>query len=107
MLPESANVDVRAVGIAVLEQRKPVEDRRGRDAIESRKHSTLTEDTDIVSGASIALSMLRTVDSVLSIDVSFQIPFRGREGEGRPRRPPFAWGESWYLPSKRDERGTF
>src|SRR5258707_337896 len=48
MLPGWANVDVRAVGIAVLEQRKPVEDRRGGDAIESRKHSTLTQDTDIV-----------------------------------------------------------
>src|SRR5882757_5192713 len=48
MLPGWANVDVRAVGIAVLEQRKPVEDRRGRDAVESRKHSMLTQDTDIV-----------------------------------------------------------
>jgi hypothetical protein len=48
MLPGWANVDVRAVGITVLEQRKPVEDRRGRDAVESRKHSTLTQDTDIV-----------------------------------------------------------
>jgi hypothetical protein len=48
MLPGWANIDVRAVGIAVLEQRKPVEDRRGRDAVESRKHSTLTQDTDIV-----------------------------------------------------------
>ena len=48
MLPRWANVDVRAVGIAVLEQRKPVEDRRGRNAVESRKHPTLTEDTDIV-----------------------------------------------------------
>src|ERR1700682_4050020 len=48
MLPGWANVDVRAVGIAVLEQRKPVEDRRGREAVESGKHSTLTQDTDIV-----------------------------------------------------------
>jgi hypothetical protein len=48
MLTRWTNVDVRAVGIAVLEQRKPVEDRRGRDAVESRKHSTLTQDTDIV-----------------------------------------------------------
>lgn len=48
MLPGWANVDVRAVGITVLEQRKSVEDRRGRDAIESGKHSTFTQDTDIV-----------------------------------------------------------
>ena len=48
MLPGWANVDVLTVGIAVLEQRKPVEDRRGRDAIESRKHSTFTQNTDIV-----------------------------------------------------------
>jgi hypothetical protein len=48
MLPGWANVDVRAVGIAVLEQRKSLDERRGRDAIESRKHSTLTQDTDIV-----------------------------------------------------------
>ena len=48
MLTRWANVDVRTVGIAVLEQRKPVEDGRGRDAVESRKHATLAQDTDIV-----------------------------------------------------------
>ena len=48
MLPRRANVDVRTVGIAVLEQRKPVEDRRGRDAVESREHATLAQDTNIV-----------------------------------------------------------
>jgi hypothetical protein len=88
MLPGWANVDVRAVGVAVLEQRKPVEDRRGRDAIESRKHSTFTQDTDIVECTSIAVSTTRTADSVLSIDVSFQMPFAwegaGRERLGRP-----------------------
>jgi hypothetical protein len=48
MLPGWANVDMRAVGIAVLEQREPFEDRRGRNAVESRKHPPVTKDTDIV-----------------------------------------------------------
>jgi hypothetical protein len=43
------NVDVRAVGIAAHEQRKPFEDRRGRNAVESRKHPPVTQDTDIAS----------------------------------------------------------
>jgi hypothetical protein len=38
--PGWADIDVRAVGIAVLEQRKPVGDRRGQHAVESGKHST-------------------------------------------------------------------
>ena len=50
MLTGWTNVDVRAVGIAVLEQRKPFEDRRGRNAVESRKHPPVTQDTDIVEG---------------------------------------------------------
>ena len=36
MLPGWANVDVRAVGIAVLEQRKPVEDRREEKGLQTR-----------------------------------------------------------------------
>jgi hypothetical protein len=48
MLARRTNVDVRAVGIAVLEQRKPFEDCRGRNAVESRKHPSITQDTDIV-----------------------------------------------------------
>src|SRR5438270_3907726 len=48
MLPGWANVRVRPVGIAVLEERKPFEDRRGRNAVESRKHPPVTQDTDIV-----------------------------------------------------------
>src|SRR5258707_12654407 len=43
-------------------------------------------------GASIAVSMRRTVDSVLSIDVSFQMPFGlggGRAGNALP--PAFEW----------------
>jgi hypothetical protein len=36
MLPGWANVDVRDVGIAELEQRELVEDRRGRDAVARR-----------------------------------------------------------------------
>jgi hypothetical protein len=44
------DVDMRAVGVAVLEQRKPVEYRRGGNAVEARKHPTITQDTDIVEG---------------------------------------------------------
>jgi hypothetical protein len=48
MFIRRTSVDVRTVGIAVLELRKPVEDRGDRNAVESRKHSTLTQNTDIV-----------------------------------------------------------
>ena len=42
------DVDMRAAGIAVLEQRKPVEYRVGGNAVESGKHPAITQDTDIV-----------------------------------------------------------
>src|SRR5258708_29726896 len=45
MLARWTNVDVRAAGIAVLEQRKPFEDRRGRNAVESRKHPPVAQGT--------------------------------------------------------------
>jgi hypothetical protein len=97
------------MGIAVLEQRKPFEDRRGRNAVESRKHPPVTQDTDIVECASIAVSKLRTVDSVISIDVILEICFTvgGERGREKPRRPPCVCEISYHLPSKRDEGGTF
>ena len=58
---------MRAVGIAVLEQRKPFEDRRGRDAVESRKHSTLTEDNEAAGGASIAVSFPGKETNILGV----------------------------------------
>jgi hypothetical protein len=90
MLSGRANVDVRAVGTAVLEQRKPVEDRRGRDAVESRKHTAFTQDTDIVergldSSEHEANSGFGLVHQCLLPDAFWL----GRGvGEGRPRRPP-------------------
>jgi hypothetical protein len=92
MLAGWANIDVRAVGIAVLEQRKPVEDRRGRDAVESREHSTLTEDTDIVERCldrteHEANSGLGPVHQCLLPDASW---LRRGAGEERPRRPPLS-----------------
>ena len=36
------------VGIAMLEQTKPVGDRRGQHAVASGKHSTFAQDTNIV-----------------------------------------------------------
>ena len=96
-------------GITVLEQRKPGEDRRGRDAVESRKHSTLTQDTDIVE---------RNLDSSEhDANSGFGLVHRsllpdgfGLGGvQGREKAPPPALRgrSSYHLPSKRDERGTF
>ena len=108
MLAGWTNVDVRAMGIAVLEQRKPFEDRRGRNAVESRKHPPVTQDTDIVECASIAVSKLRTVDSVLSIDVILEICFTvGGEREGKAPPPALRGRSSYHLSSKRDDRGSF
>jgi hypothetical protein len=44
MLARWTNVDVPAMGIAVFEQRKPFEDRRGQNAVESRKHPPVIQD---------------------------------------------------------------
>jgi hypothetical protein len=43
-----------------------------------------------MSGASIAVSVLRTVDSILSIDVTVEMFFTvgGGQGRERPRRAP-------------------
>jgi hypothetical protein len=48
VLTRWSDVDMRAVSIAVLEQRKPVEYRRGGNAVKTRKHPAITQDTDIV-----------------------------------------------------------
>jgi hypothetical protein len=48
MLARWPDVDMRAAGIAVLEQRKPVEYRRGGNAVEAGKHPAITQDSDIV-----------------------------------------------------------
>src|SRR5260370_648201 len=93
MLTRWTNVDVRAVGIAVLEQRKPFEDRRGRNAVESRKHSTLTQDTDIVEGCldsseHDANRGFGLVHRCLLPDASWV--GRGAE-EGKAPPPAFAW----------------
>jgi hypothetical protein len=82
---------VRVVGIAALEQRKPVEDRRGRNAVEAGKHPPITLRTPTSkSGASIAVSKLRTVNSVLSIDVSIQMSLSWG-GFHRSSSAPLAW----------------
>jgi hypothetical protein len=37
-----------AANVAILEQRKPVEHRRGGDAVETGKHTPIAQDADIV-----------------------------------------------------------
>ncbi len=106
MLPGWTDVDVRAVGIAVPEQRKPFEDRRGRDAVESRKHSTLTEDTDIVercldSSEHDANSGFGLVHRCLLPDAFWLGRGAGRE---RPPPPAFEWASLgiYYLSEMRE-----
>ena len=78
------DVDMRAANVAVLEQRERVEYRGGGNAVESGTIPAITQDTGI--DASMAVSILRTVDSVLSISVTFKgiSPWDGcRGGNGR------------------------
>jgi hypothetical protein len=78
------DVDMRAANVAVLEQRERVEYRGGGNAVESGTIPAITQDTGI--DASMAVSILRTVDSVSFINVTFKCisPWEGcREGNGR------------------------
>src|SRR5260370_6351618 len=48
MLTGRTDIDMGAASVAILEQRKPVEHRRGGDAVETGKHTPFTQYTDIV-----------------------------------------------------------
>jgi hypothetical protein len=106
MLARWTNVDVRAVGIAVLEQRKPFEDRRGRNAVDSRKHPPVTQDPDIVEWCLNRSEQIAYRDSVLSIDVILEICFTGWEGSGEGKAPPPLWWASLGIYHLSEMRGA-
>src|ERR1700731_1486661 len=100
------DVDMRAANVAVLEQRKPVEYRGGGNAVESGKHAAITQDTDIVE------RRLNSREHIANCGFGFvhrdrpSNSFSPWEGSGEGTGPaPLRVGESWHLPSKRDERG--
>ena len=85
MLTRWPDVNVRAAGIAIFEQRQPVEHRRGGDAVEAGKHSTITQDADIVERRLDSREHFANWNSVRSIDVTLRclFPWEGcRGGKG-------------------------
>src|ERR1700733_16246892 len=101
------DIDMRTANVAVLEQRKPVEYRGGGYAVEAGQHPAITQDTDIVE------RRLNSREHIANCGFGFvhrdqpsNLFFLGRgAGEGTGPAARLRVGESWHLPSKRDERG--
>ena len=101
------DVDMRSVGIAVLEECKPAEYRGGGNAVEAGQHPAITHDTDIVE------RRLNCREHIANCGFGFVHRDRPSNlfclgwgaGEGTGPAARLRVGESWHLPSKRDERG--
>ncbi len=88
MLACGTDVDVRAASIAVLEQRETFEHRGGGDAVQTREHPSVAQDTDIVERRLYGSKHIANYGFGPVHRITCEMSFVNRRGAGEGRGSP-------------------